>query len=434
MSKTKQPPRFDFKKKPRKPGFLMGVAKHIISIPDLKHRPYKLDRHGMEGIDGKPYLLLINHASMVDFNVMLDATRGAPLNNVMTLEGFRDFTEPLMRHLGVLGKRKYVQDFQLIRHMKYCVDKLQTVFVLFPEARYSIDGCTSYLTPSLGSLAKFLRVPVVVIRIHGNFVSCPHWNWINKKGPIEAEMYPIVSAEETKTLSADEIYQRIVDNFQYDDFAWQKANDIVIDHLERAKGLHSLLYKCACCGTEGKMESAGIHLWCENCGKKWEMTELGELRALEGETEYSHIPDWSKWERACVRKEIREGTYYFEDKVQVETLPNARRFYPQGKGKLTQTPEGTKLVCENVYGEPLTVEWKALNLDSLHVEFNYKKSRTAKGDCIDLSVPEDSYWCYVTKKDVLVKLAYATEEIHFFAKEKAEAEHENAKCRMQNAK
>ena len=407
MSKTKQPPRFDFKKKPRKPGFLMGVAKHIISIPDLKHRPYQLNRHGMEGIDGKPYLLLINHASMVDFNVMLDATRGAPLNNVMTLEGFRDFTEPLMRHLGVLGKRKYVQDFQLIRHMKYCVDKLQTVFVLFPEARYSIDGCTSYLTP--------------------------HWNWINKKGPIEAEMYPIVTAEETQTLSADEIYQRIVDNFQYDDFAWQKANHIVIDHPERAKGLHSLLYKCACCGTEGKMESAGIHLWCESCGKKWEMTELGELKALEGETEYSHIPDWARWERACVREEIRNGTYYFEDDVTVETLPNARRFYPQGKGKLTQTPEGAKLVCESVYGEPLTVEWKALNLDSLHVEFNYKKSRTAKGDCVDLSVPEDSYWCYVTKKDVLVKLAYATEEIHFFAKEKAEAEKmQNAECRMQN--
>ena len=421
MIKTKQPPRFDFKKKPRRPGFLMGVAKHIISIPDLKHRPYKLDRHGMEGIDGKPYLLLINHASMVDFNVMLDATRGAPLNNVMTLEGFRDFTEPLMRHLGVLGKRKYVQDFQLIRHMKYCVDKLQTVFVLFPEARYSIDGCTSYLTPSLGSLAKFLRVPVVVIRIHGNFVSCPHWNWINKKGPIEAEMYPIVTAEETKTLSAEEIYQRIVDNFQYDDFAWQKANHIIIDHPERAKGLHSLLYKCACCGIEGNMQSEGIHLWCESCGKKWEMTELGELKALQGETEYSHIPDWSRWERACVREEIRNGTYYFEDEVVVETLPNARRFYPQGKGTLTQTPEGTKLVCRSVYGEPLTVEWKALNLDSLHVEFNYKKSRSAKGDCVDLSVPEDSYWCYVSKKDVLVKLAYATEEMHFFAKEKAEA-------------
>ena len=426
MSKNKQPARFDFKKKPRKPGFLMGVAKHIISLPDLRNRPYKLERRGMEELDGKPYLCLINHASMVDLNVMLHATNGAPVNNVMTLEGFRDFTEPLMRHLGVLGKRKYVQDFQLIKNMKYCVDKLQTVFVLFPEARYTLDGCTSYLTPSLGSLVKFLRVPVVVIRIHGNHVSCPHWNWINKKGPIEAEMYPIVSAEETKTLSADEIYARIVDNFQYDDYAWQRDNHIVLDHPKRANGLHTLLYKCACCSTEGKMHSEGIHLWCEACGKKWEMTELGELKALEGETRFSHIPDWSKWERACVRKEIREGTYRFEDEVIVETLPNSLKFYHQGKGKLTQTPEGTTLDCESVYGEPLHVEWKPLNLDSMHVEFNYKKSRTAKGDCVDLSVPDDSYWCYTTKRDVIVKLAFATEEIHFFAKEQAEAQKKQA--------
>jgi hypothetical protein len=271
-----------------------------------------------------------------------------------------------------------------------------------------------------------LRVPVVVIRIHGNHVSCPHWNWINKKGPIEAEMYPIVSAEETKTLSADEIYARIVDNFQYDDYAWQRDNHIVLDHPKRANGLHTLLYKCACCSTEGKMHSEGIHLWCEACGKKWEMTELGELKALEGETRFSHIPDWSKWERACVRKEIREGTYRFEDEVIVETLPNSLKFYHQGKGKLTQTPEGTTLDCESVYGEPLHVEWKPLNLDSMHVEFNYKKSRTAKGDCVDLSVPDDSYWCYTTKRDVIVKLAFATEEIHFFAKEQAEAQRASA--------
>ena len=130
----------------------------------------------------------------------------------------------------------------------------------------------------------------------------------------------------------------------------------------------------------------------------------------------------SKWERACVRQEIREGTYFFEDDVIVETLPNSLKFYHQGKGKLRQTPEGTVLDCESVYGEPLHVEWKPLNLDSMHVEFNYRKSRTAKGDCVDLSVPDDSYWCYTTKHDVIVKLAFATEEIHFWAKEQAEAE------------
>lgn len=64
------------------------------------------------------------------------------------------------------------------------------------------------------------------------------------------------------------------------------------------------------------------------------MDEYGRLHALRGETEFEHIPDWSNWERECVRKEIEEGTYYFEDDVRIETLPNSRRFYKQGMGKL----------------------------------------------------------------------------------------------------
>ena len=45
------------------------------------------------------------------------------------------------------------------------------------------------------------------------------------------------------------------------------------------------------------------------------MDEYGQLSALEGETEFSHIPDWSNWERECVREEIKNGMYYFEDEV-----------------------------------------------------------------------------------------------------------------------
>ena len=44
-------------------------------------------------------------------------------------------------------------------------------------------------------------------------------------------------------------------------------------------------------------ERNGTEIFCEECGKRWRMTELGELEALSGETEFSHIPDW--YERIC---------------------------------------------------------------------------------------------------------------------------------------
>ena len=401
--------RFDFEKKPIKPTFIIYLAKWIISWPDLKKRKFQLKKINMEKVK-EPYLLLVTHSSMVDFNVMAKATHPAPINNVMTLEGFHTYTEPLMRSLGVLGTRKFISDIHLIKNIKYCLDKLRTIFVLFPEARYSLDGCTSYLPSSVGKLVKVLKVPVVVLRIHGNFVTCPQWNKINKKTYVEAEMEPILMPEQIKVLTAPEINNLIKEHFQYDDFKWQAEKRLAITHPKRANGLHALLYKCPACQTEHQTDSEGIHLWCNSCGKKWEMDEYGALHALNGETDFSHIPDWSNWERACVRKEIEDGTYYFEDEVRVETLPSSLRFYKQGKGRLIQTPTETTLEC-TCYGKPYTLVRTAKDLESMHIEYD----DLGRGDCVDISIPNDSFWCYVSKRDVITKISFATEEMHKLA-------------------
>ncbi len=405
-AKKEQIKSFDFAKKPIKPTFLMTLAKWIISWPDLKKRNFKLEKINMEGIKG-PYLLLVTHSSMVDFNVMLKATHPQKVNNVMTLEGFNTYTEILMRSLGVLGTRKFINDVHLVKNMKYCVDKLNTIFVLFPEARYSLDGCTSYLPKSLGKMVRLLKVPVVVLKIHGNFVTCPQWNKINKKSYVEATMEMILSADEAKKMSVDEINAKVLEEFQYDDFKWQWDNQIKIEHPQRAKGLNALLYKCPHCLAEHKMEAEGTKLWCTSCNKSYVMDEYGRMHAEDGNTEFEHIPDWSNWERECVRKEIEEGTYYFEDDVRIETLPNALKFYKQGMGKLIQTSSETRIEC-SYYGEEYVLTRSALSLESMHIEYDY----LGRGDCVDISIPDDSFWCYLSKKDAVTKLSFATEEIH----------------------
>jgi len=335
MNYPKNVKRFDFTKKPIKPTFLMGVAKGIISKPDLKKRGAKIVKTDMEELEGRPYLLLVTHSSMVDFNLMLMATHPYPVNNVMTLEGFNTYTAPLMRSLGVLGKRKFVSDPILVKQIRYCLNELKTIFVLFPEARYSLDGCGSYVSPSTAALAASLKVPVAVLKIKGNFITCPQWNKMNKKTYVEAELCPILKPSEIGSVRAAEIHERIKEAFTYNDFEFQKEKGIVIDHPQRAEGLHCLLYKCPHCMTENETYSEGSVIECRHCGKKWEMTELGEIRALDGETEFESIPKWSDWERACVRKEIEDGTYSFVDEnVRLETLPGWTKFYKQGNAKL----------------------------------------------------------------------------------------------------
>ena len=57
------------------------------------------------------------------------------------------------------------------------------------------------------------------------------------------------------------------------------------------------------------MEGKGIHLTCHACKKQWTMDEYGQLEAVEGDTEYPHIPNWYQWQREVVRRAIADGSY-----------------------------------------------------------------------------------------------------------------------------
>ena len=117
---------FDFAKKPHTPGFLFPVAREIISKPVLKGRNFKLKKTNMESVNG-PYLMLVTHSSMIDFFVMTVAVQPYRANNVMTLEGFNTYTEPLMRSLGVCGTRKYITDLELkLDQIEMAIGKIKT--------------------------------------------------------------------------------------------------------------------------------------------------------------------------------------------------------------------------------------------------------------------------------------------------------------------
>ena len=113
------------------------------------------------------------------------------------------------------------------------------------------------------------------------------------------------------------------------------------------------------------------------------MDEYGRMEAMKGETEFSHIPDWSNWERECVRKEIEDGTYYFEDTVRVETLPGSLKFYHQGEGKLIQTPTETRVEC-NYHGEPYTLTRYGITVRG-HKSFPCKRDYSGAGDAAPAS-------------------------------------------------
>ena len=414
---------YDFSRKPLRPSkFWMWLARNFAIRPRLKGRKVTVVKQNMEGIK-PPYLLFVTHASMLDFPAMYTAVAPYDANNVVAIDAIRDVGDFLMRRLGCICKRKFVKDLHLIRNMRYCAEHYDTIVCVYPEARYSLDGTTGFLPDSLGKMCKLMNVPAVVLRLYGTFVNAPQWNKDEQHLPIRCELECIATAEEVKALPAEELNRRAHEALQRDDYAYQLAEGLELENPRRADGLHNILYQCPHCGKEFMMYSEGIRLWCASCGKGWQMSTLSELTAEEGETEFSHIPDWMKWERENVRREVREGRYRFEADVTVHTLPNAKRFYDQGKGKFIQTCEGTRILC-TAYGEEKDLYWAGTELESVHIEYDYpyrkdKYKKNIFGDCIDISTHDDSFWLHpIGLRDRLTKVSLATEEIYLLAKEK----------------
>lgn len=212
----------------------------------IRHRT-KIQRMEMKGL--KPlYLLLCNHNSFLDFKVMTAAIFPFRANYVVAIDGFIK-REWLLRSVGCIYKRKFTNDSTLVRHLRRVANNGDIV-VLFPEARYLLCGTNAVLPDLLGKLVKFIKIPVVTLIMSGHHINSPFWNLKQRGTRTQAVMKQIITADETAKLTADEINNRINENFVYDDIAWQKDNRIKVTYKDRAKGLHKVLYQCPSCRAE----------------------------------------------------------------------------------------------------------------------------------------------------------------------------------------
>ena len=220
----------------------------------------------------------------------------------------------------------------------------------------------------------------------------------------------ILSPEQIEELSVAQINEVLRNALQYDEYQYQKDNGIRITESYRAEGLHKVLYQCPHCGTEFKMESAGAHLHCSACGKRWLWREDGYLEAENGETEFNHIPDWFHWQRQQVSQQIDRGEYAFSEEVEVFSLPRVWRYIPLGKARLTHDPKEGFLLEGTYRGEVYRIHRQPAQTNSLHVEYDFGPLKNK--DYIDISTENDSFYCHITTPGMITKLGFATEELY----------------------
>ena len=227
--------RFDMKRPPIPSKWYLQALEWVLSAPATTRHQTVIKKIGTEDLK-PPYLLLCNHNAFMDFKVATKVIFPHRANYVVAIDGFIG-REELLRSIGCICKRKFTNDLTLIRQLKQVVEN-GNIAVIYPEARYSLCGTTAVLPASLGKLCKLLGVPVAVLICHGHHINSPFWN-LHERGvaPTEAEFIRLYTAEELKDAKADEVNDKILAAFQYDDYSWQKDRNIRTPYPKRESWL-----------------------------------------------------------------------------------------------------------------------------------------------------------------------------------------------------
>ncbi len=401
--------RFNMARKPNKPKWYLKLVEYIAGpcYTFFNNGHVKTDK-AVKKLKG-PFLTLASHASFMDFPMMVKGIMPKTTGWVMSVEEFRRGYW-LMYGVGGIPKRKFTHDIITAKNVLYYLKTLKHPCTIYPEARFSLAGVNEKLDGALGKLCKTAKVPVVLFKAYGNFINSPQWSkHPYRKIRQEAEISLLFTPEQLASLSAEEIQERIEKAFVRDEYKWQFENKYHTKCKKRADGLYRILYKCPNCGTEFKTNSKGIHLWCEECGAKWEMDTLSRLHGLNTDKGFEHIPDWYNWEREEVRNEVRAGKYSFSDTVRVEDYYSTKvGFIELGVVNFKHDKNGFTFEGE-LNGQPFNLNKPVSSMYSVHIEYNFLN----RGDCFDVSDEKTTYFMFLENaKNYLTKLHFATEELY----------------------
>lgn len=392
-----------------------------LSVKELKETNFSYTMNGMLKLGRlEPALILMNHSSFTDLQIVGKLFADRPYNIVCTNDGFVG-KEFLMRAIGCIPTKKFIPEASLVKDMSFVLHTLHSSVVMYPEASYSFDGTQTPLPSSLGKCIKVLKVPVIMVKTEGAFLRDPLYNNLQKrKVNVSADVTYLLSPSDIAAKSAEEINSILSEAFTYDHFASQLNKGVKVTEPFRADGLHRVLYKCPHCLTEGKMLGKGIIIKCENCGETYELMEDGTLENITAgvnnsgasanvtagasnggasanvttgasgaahATRFTLITDWYRWERECVRKELLTGTYKLDAEVDILMLVDLKSMYRVGSGRLIHDNSGFTLTGCN---GKLEYHQKPSASYGLYADYFWYEI----GDMISIGDTKAQYYCF----------------------------------------
>lgn len=242
-----------------------------------------------------PFIIVCNHTSFFDFVYSARAFYPKRVNFVVARKYFHfPGLHWVLKMAHAIPKSLYQADISTITSM-FDIIKQGGIVGLYPEGQISIHGITIDIGEAIAKFIKKSGVPVVSLLTGGAYFTNPPWSKTSRKGTIESHIKLVLTKEQTKELSEDEIKDIIQQSIYIDNYEWQQARGYFYKGKNLAEGLENVLYRCPCCRKEYTITTEGNLIVCENCGIKAGFHEDGHLH-WEYEKHFRHLGEWHTWQ------------------------------------------------------------------------------------------------------------------------------------------
>lgn len=235
----------------------------------------------------RPYLILYNHQTAFD-QFFVGLAFKEPVYYVASEDLFSNgFVSSLIRWLvAPIPIKKQTTDVAAVMNC-IRIAKEGGTLAIAPEGNRTYSGKTEYIGPAIATLAKKIKLPIVLYRIEGGYGVQPRWSDKTRKGKMRSYVSRVIEPEEYAAMSNEELFLAIEEGL----YVNEGVADALFQSRKRAEYLERAMYVCPFCGLT-EFESNGNEAECKTCHRKIIYGEDKTLTGVGFEFPYRFMTEW----------------------------------------------------------------------------------------------------------------------------------------------
>ncbi len=305
---------------------------------------YDFDKKAMRK---KQVILLADHSSRNNAFYVLHGFPCGRIPNIVV--GYHNILVKglfkLILKMGVIPKYLYAPDTRASKNILRVL-KSGASLCLFPEGIQSTCGSTHPMNPATIKLLKKANVDVVLCHSYGAYLHRTRYSKRFRHGKMHFHYSVLFTKEELASLTEEQLYQKYLQKFCYNDFEWNQTEQNVYKGKEpNITGLENIIYYCPRCHSQFTMHTHKNCIICENCGNTVKMDECYNIEPVgDSVLPFKRVDLWYNHQRKMVAEEVSRQNFELSYKANLIDLHAEKlayhKYFVNGEGTVTITQKG----------------------------------------------------------------------------------------------